>query len=180
MLAQVDRSVLVVVDMQSTFLAAIHEADRVLGRTEFLVRCARLLDIPIFVTEQYPERMGGTHPRLAELLGEAKTVGKMIFSAYPALRQWLPEFRDQLVLTGIETPICVNQTAQEATAAGIDVIVAEDAVGGRSELMHRNGLERMRAIGCEIAHGDSVVYEWMQTAEHPAFREVLKIVKAMG
>lgn len=177
MLADVDRSVLLVVDMQPNFLAGIHEGDSVLARCRFLIRCASRLGVPIFVTEQYPERMGHTEASLAEALGDAKTVGKMIFSAYPALKDWLPAGRNQVVICGIETPICVNQTAHEARAAGLDIFVAEDAVGGRSALMHRDGLERMRAVGCEIAHGDSIVYEWMKSADNPAFREVLKIVK---
>lgn len=177
MLANKDRSVLVVVDMQPNFLAAIHEADKVLARCRYLMRCANLLGVPVFVTEQYPDRMGHTHPSLTEHLTKATTVGKMIFSAYPALSEWLPEGRDQIILCGIETPICVNQTAHEALAAGMSVFVVEDAVSGRSEAMHNNGLERMRRIGCEVAHSDSIVYEWMQSAEHPAFRDVLKIVK---
>lgn len=177
MLASIDRSVLLVIDMQPNFLAAIHEADRVLNRTIFLVRVAKTLGVPIFVTEQYPDRMGHTHEELLPHLESARVSGKMVFSAFPLLEAWRTPEKDQVVICGIETPICVNQTAHDAREAGLSVFVAEDAVGGRSEMMHRNGLERMRSIGCEIAHGDSIVYEWMRTAEHPHFRDILKIVK---
>lgn len=178
MLADIQKAALVVVDMQPNFLAAIPDGEAVLARTLYLVRCATTLEIPVFVTEQYPSRMGGTDPRIAEALPTgADIAGKMIFSAWPALRAWLPADRSQLVIAGIETPICVNQTAHEALAAGLEVFVVEDAVGARSDAMHRNGLERMRAAGAEIAHSDSIVYEWMKSAEHPAFRDILKLVK---
>lgn len=177
MLASLDRSVLLVVDVQPNFLAAIHEADRVVDRTHFLIKVATLLGVPVFATEQYPDRMGHTHEALMPDLNPAHIAGKMVFSAFPLLESWRTPEKDQVVLCGIETPICVNQTAHEAREKGLSVFVAEDAVGGRSELMHRNGLERMQAVGCEIAHSDSIVYEWMKTADHARFRDVLKIVK---
>lgn len=177
MLAELDRSVLAVVDMQPNFLAGIVDSDRVLARTKFMVRCAHLLGVPIFVTEQYPSRMGHTEASLLELLAEATVEGKMVFSAWPAISTWLPRGRDHVVLCGIETPICVNQTAQQITAIDFRAFVVEDAVGARSEAMHANGIERMRRAGCHIAHSESIVYEWMRTADHPAFRDVLKVVK---
>ena len=177
MLAELDRSVLAVVDMQPSFLAGIVDGERVLARTEFMVRCAHVLGIPVFATEQYPDRMGHTETSLLELLGDAVVEGKMVFSAWPALSKWLPRDRDQIVICGIETPICVNQTAQQVTAMDFRAFVVEDAVGARSALMHSNGVERMRRAGCQIAHSESVVYEWMRTADHPHFREVLKLVK---
>lgn len=178
MLTRAADSVLVVIDMQPNFLAAIDGKEEVLKRCIFLARCAAALGIPIFATEQYPSRMGHTEETLREAMPGAQVEGKMIFSAYPALKPWLEsQGRSQVVICGIETPICVNQTAHELKQNNIEVFVAEDAVGGRSALMHRNGLERMRAIGCEIAHGDSIVYEWMQTAGHPQFRDILRIVK---
>ncbi len=182
MLARLEDSLLVVVDLQPAFMAPIVEIDSVLARANYLLRVGQLLGVPRFATEQYPSRMGHTHELLMPGLDRCPIEGKMVFSCLgaPSLRPWIDNSgRRQVVLVGIETPICVNQTAHELLELGYEVIVAEDAVGGRSELMHRNGIERMRAAGATIAHTDSIVYEWMRTAEHPQFRDVLKIVKEL-
>lgn len=178
MLAALDQTGLIVIDLQSNFLAAIDDADHVLRRCEFIIRAANSLGVPVFVTEQYPARMGSTHEDLLPYLSGATIEGKMVFSALgaPSLATWL-EGKTQIVLCGIETMICVNQTAQQLWELGHEVIVAGDAVGGRSLEMHELGLSRLRSASCEIAHTEAIVYEWMETAEHPKFRDVLKLVK---
>ncbi|MEQ1821621.1 MAG: isochorismatase family protein [Fimbriimonadaceae bacterium] len=178
MLACSEQTGLIVIDLQPSFLAAIHDSERVMRRAEFLVRVANLLAIPVFVTEQYPDRMGATHEALLRHLGAATIEGKMVFSALgaPSLASWL-EGKTQIVLCGIETMICVNQTAQQLWELGHEVMIAADAVGGRSIQMHELGLSRLSLAGCEFAHSEAIVYEWMKTAEHPQFREVLKLVK---
>jgi nicotinamidase-related amidase len=178
MLASTEDSGLIVIDLQPSFLAAIPNADSVVRRSEFLIRAATILGVPIFVTEQYPSRMGSTDERLMPFLGGATIEGKMVFSALgaPSISAWV-ERKLQIVLCGIETMICVNQTAQQLWELGHEVIIAADAVGGRSLEMHELGLGRLRSSGCELAHSEAIVYEWMQTAEHPQFREVLKLVK---
>ena len=86
--------------------------------------------------------------------------------------------RSQIVLVGIETHICVNQTAHDLMDEDLDVIVCADAVGARPGGMHEIGLKRMADEGAALAHTESVVYEWLQSADHPAFRDVLALVKA--
>lgn len=179
-LADQSRSVVVAIDLQPAFLQAIHEKERVLARAKFLLECAALLGVPTLATEQNPERMGGTDPGVQPLLG-ADAFPKHVFSCvgceeFDAALAALG--RHQVVLVGIETHICVNQTAHHLLAAGYDVMVAADAMSARTPSMHVIGLERMRAAGAVVAHSESVVYEWMGSAAHPAFRDVLRVVKA--
>jgi nicotinamidase-related amidase len=182
MLAQRDGTVLVVVDIQPNFLKPIEGADRVLQRTQFLLEMAALLQIPVLVTEQYPSRMGGTDERLLPLVVRcaAETFPKMSFSCAGCedfasrLSALDPE---QVVLVGIETHICVTQTAEHLIEQGTAVFVAADAVGARTAEMHAIGLARLGAWGAVLAHSESLAYEWLVTAENEKFRDALAIVK---
>jgi nicotinamidase-related amidase len=181
-LAVLERSVLVVVDLQPTFLGGIHRKERILSRCAFLIRAATALGVPVLATEQYPARMGGTDSGIKELLdaAQAPIYPKMAFSC-AGCEQFSDRMRelgrDQAVIAGIETHICVNQTAHHLLDDPHEVFVPGDAVGARTDEMHKIGLKRMRAAGATIAHSESIVYEWMLSAEHPQFREVLKLVK---
>lgn len=175
-------SVVALIDVQPSFLSGIFEADRVLDRSEFILKVAKLLDVPILATEQYPSRMGGTHEKLVPLLA-GKAVDKMAFSSgrcRPFMDALEATGRRQVILVGIETHICVSQTAHDLLAKGFEVIVGADAVSARSLDRHKIGLKRIRDAGAVTAHTESVAYEWMETAESPAFRKVLEIVKAYG
>ncbi len=172
---------LVVIDVQPTFMAAIHEAERVERRCGFLIQSANLLGVPIIATEQYPTRMGDMATELVELFTpSAYLIPKMSFSCWGSA-----EFRKATeligrktaILVGIETHICVTLTALDLMANGFNVFVCPDAVSARSNEMHKLGMERIRDSGGMPSHSESIVYEWMGTAEHPKFRDVLKIVK---
>lgn len=172
-------SVLIVVDLQPTFLKAIPDEAAIRHRTEFLARIGKLLDVPVWATEQNVGRMGGTDPELANCL-TAPAFPKMAFSCRECagLASALAESgRNQAVLVGIETHICVSQTAHHFLERGLSVAVCADAVGARTEDRHHLGLERMRQAGAAIVHTESIAYEWLQTAEHPRFREALALVK---
>ncbi len=178
-LAVAEQCALAVVDVQPKFMEPIAQRERVLRTCEFLVRAARLLDVPILATEQYPTRMGGTDPRLVELMG-VQPAAKMSFScagceAFDAELDRLG--RSQVVLIGIETHICVSQTAHDLMSQGRTVLVAADAVSSRTLDRHGIGLARLARAGATLAHSESIVYEWMRSADHPRFREVLEVVK---
>jgi nicotinamidase-related amidase len=173
-------SVLAVVDMQPSFLGGSFEAERVLDRVEFLMEVAGLLEVPVLVTEQYSARMGGTHERLSRHFG-TEPMGKMAFSCAGCagfMDALAGLDRRQVVIVGIETHICVSQTAHDLLRGGFDVAVCPDAVSARSLDRHKLGMERIRDAGAVPAHTESIAYEWMGSAEHPKFREVLSAVKA--
>lgn len=172
------RSALLVIDVQPTLTPHIHDGEKTIDRIAFLVKIARLLEIPVIATEQNPSRMGATEKSLADLVGPA--ISKMSFSAMES-----PEFvarlresgRDQIVVTGFETHICVSLTALQLIARDYEVVVCPDAVSSRTVERHKLGMERIRDGGVVPAHTESVAYEWLQTAEHRNFRQALTIVK---
>ncbi len=172
---------LLVVDVQPNFLKPIHERDRVLSRVCFLSEVANALSVPCLASEQVPDRMGGSHANIAALVPDRFAKRRFSCAEEPAFLSWLgAKSPTQVVIVGIETPICVLQTALELRAEGFEVVVAEDAIGARSETMHRNGLERMRGEGVVVAHSESIAYEWMESSAHPQFRTVLELVKRYG
>ena len=165
----------IVVDIQPAMMKAIWEAERVSQQTQFLLKCAQILRVPIFGTVQNPDRFGELEPEIGQFV--SAPVSKMQFSAL------VPEIANQLresstksvVLVGVEAHVCVAQTALDLMAGGIQVVVAADAVSSRTERRYELGIERMKGAG--IAHTEGIVYEWMRSADHPQFREVLSVVK---
>jgi nicotinamidase-related amidase len=174
-----DRSVLVLVDLQPKFMAAIHEADRVLNRSLFLAKVAHLLEIPILGTVQNQARMGGLDdafqalcPHSFDKMTFSCTEDAGFFTALEALE------RSQVVLVGVETHICVSLTAHGLLAAGYKVVVCPDAVSSRTQDRHKLGMERIRDAGVTPAHTESVAYEWFRDASRSDFKPFLEIVKA--
>lgn len=180
MTANIDESVLVVIDPQPSFMGGIWRADEILGRIRFLVQVANILDIPILITEQNPSKMGGCDPDLLAMIGKP-ALAKMEFGAWKneGFADAMSETgRSQAIIVGIETHICVCQTANQMLDDDFEVFVVGDAVSARTEAMHKLAIKRLRDAGAVIAHSESVAYEWMVTADHPKFRDVLQSVKA--
>ncbi|MCX7799669.1 MAG: isochorismatase family protein [Fimbriimonadales bacterium] len=173
-------SVLVVVDMQTNMMPAIDHAERVLARAEYLIRCAKLLGVPVLATEQIPAKLGPSAPVIADQLDGTEIIPKSAFSCarsigfMDALRS---TWRTQVVLAGVEAHICVLQTALDLLGQKFDVTVAIDAVGSRDAERKSAGLERAGAAGCALAHTESIVYEWLGDATHERFRDVLQATK---
>lgn len=178
--ADIHKSVILAVDVQPKFMSGVYEADRVLKRVEFLVQSASILGGTVIATEQNREKMGGSAESILPYLSEPPA-DKMTFSCSGCdlYRRHLGSSTPiQVVLVGIETHICVSQTTHELLDLGHEVIVCADAVSSRTKDRHEIGLERLRSAGAVITHSESVVYEWMKSAEHDKFREVLAVVKA--
>ncbi|MCH7905752.1 MAG: isochorismatase family protein [Armatimonadetes bacterium] len=179
MLAKLENSILVVVDMQPKFLDGIHHRDKIVERVKFIIETARLLEVPVIATEQNPDRMGKTDESIAALI-DKQALGKMTFSCwdFEPFSSALDGFdRHQVVMVGIETHICISQTAHHLLANGFEPVVCTDAVSARAKDRHRIGVKRLRDAGVTIAHTESIAYEWMGSADHHKFRDVLKLVK---
>ena len=173
-------SALLIIDIQPVLTKTIYEADRVLSRVAFITKMANLLSVPVLATEQNPSRMGSTHELIASELGDRKPFSKMAFSAAcsPELLSALSAYgRKQVILVGMETHICVSQTAHDLQDLGYQVIVCPDAVSSRTLDRHKLGMERIRDAGIVPAHTESIAYEWLGSSEHPAFKAALAIVK---
>lgn len=174
----VEDTALLVIDIQPSFMAAIHEAERVERRSEFIIRLARLLDVPVLASEQNVARMGGTMDPLAAHLPDR--FDKMAFSCAgcEALMERLFALgRRCIALVGIETHICVTQTALDLMERGFTVAACPDAVSARTLERHKLGMERIRDAGAAPVHTEALAYEWLISAEHPRFREALALVK---
>ncbi|MBC8101565.1 MAG: hydrolase [Cytophagales bacterium] len=172
---------LVVVDLQEPFLSAIYGRDTLLANVVLLCRAARILGVPILVTEQYAGRMGSVIAEIAEAVGPSVApVDKLCFSCAqsPAFRRALEATgRNQVVVCGVETHICVSQTAHDLRHAGHAVHVVADASSSRTLERHKLGMERIRDAGIKPAAAEAVVYEWLREAGTPEFKEILSLVK---
>ena len=183
MLCHVNETILVLVDTQTRLSAAMPDAARarVLNNSGVLLQAAALLNIPVLVTEQYPKGLGHTEPAVARHLpAQAQHFEKTCFSCcgVPGFMDMLHEFsRRHIVLVGMETHVCVLQTALELNDAGNHVFVVEDAVCSRAEAHHHNALARLRQAGVIVSNTESVLFEWLRDASHAHFKQVSALMR---
>lgn len=176
-----DDTILLCVDMQPKFIAAVKHGFRIRRRCEFAVSAAVGLGIPVAFTEQVPLKLGNTAPELLHLAPQASVWGKNTFSALAdeGIRGTLLRQRniEHVLLCGIETPICVYQTAIAAIAEGLQVTIFADAVGARREDDARVCLDALARAGAHVLPTESVFYSLLREVSHPWFREYTKLVK---
>jgi nicotinamidase-related amidase len=171
-----DRTVLVVIDVQEGFRKAIPDFDRVTKAIATLIEGAEAIGIPVLITEQYPKGLGETVREVAEHLPDgARPLEKVVFSAAEAEGFDL-EGRDQALVGGIETHVCVNQTALDLLADGIDVQIAEDAVGSRTDENKRIGLQKMQRAGAGITSVETALFELLGRAGTDEFKRVQRLI----
>ena len=173
-------SCLVVVDMQEPFLRTMFDRATVVESSRKLIGAAKILGLPILVTLQNAERMGDTVPEVKELLPPGEAIDKMSFSCCgdEAFNRRLTQLgRRTVILCGVETHICINQTAHDLLALGYMVHVPGDAVCSRRQDDWRAGLEKMRQSGVIITSTEAVIFELLGCAGTDEFREILKAVK---
>jgi nicotinamidase-related amidase len=173
---QPDRTALVVVDVQEGFRKAIPDFERVANATATLIEGAEAIGIPIIVTEQYPKGLGETAPEVADHLPDgAEPLEKVAFSAADAEGFDLGG-RDQVLVCGIETHVCVNQTVLDLLDADTEVQVAEDAVGSRTEENKRIGLHKMERAGATLTSVETALFELLGRAGTDEFKTVQKLI----
>jgi len=179
---EAEQCALLVVDMQERLLPPIWEKGRLVRNAQLLIRLAGILKIPALVTTQYAKGLGNTVPAIASLLPDSPPIDKLMFSCFGSdvfcsLLKRLPGQRTTVLLCGMETHICVMQTALGALREGYLVHVACDAVSSRTELNWRIGLDRMRAAGAVLSSTEMMIYELLRSSGAPAFRELLPYLK---
>jgi nicotinamidase-related amidase len=177
-----DQCALVVVDIQERLLPPIFQKEQLVRNSKLLIRAAGVLKIPAIVSTQYAKGLGKTLPEIASLLPETEAIDKDRFSCFGSeifctLLKRLPGTRNTLLLCGMESHICVAQTALAALREGYLVHVASDAVSSRTEWNWKIGLERMRAAGAVISSAEMMIYELMRSSSSPAFKEMLPYLK---
>jgi len=175
-----DAAVLLVVDFQDKLLAKIPEAHNLCKQASVLIRFARTLSLPVLWTEQYPAGLGPTAAVLSTELEGLRPVAKMAFGCFgePAFVEAIEAVgRRQLLITGIETHVCVMQTVLAALERNYEAYVVRDAVGARRPSDHEAGLARMQAAGAQLVSAEMAVFEVLRVAGTPEFRRVLPLVK---
>lgn len=175
-----ENTALVVIDIQGKLAQLMHQKEAVYQNVNRLIEGAKVLDIPIIWTEQYPEGLGGTIPEVAETLKGFKPIPKMTFSCCQNdefLNALKASGRQQILITGIETHICVYQTTIELLEAGYEVEVVADAVSSRTPENKAIGLDKMKTAGAGITGTETALYELLKVAGGPEFKQILKIVK---
>ena len=171
-----ERAALVVVDVQEGFRKALPEFEQVARATATMVRGAGALEVPVLITEQYPKGLGETAPEIAEALpDDARPLEKTVFSAAEAEGFDLGG-RDQAIVCGIETHVCVNQTVLDLLASGAEVQVVEDAVGSRFPDNKRIGLHKMERAGAVLTSVETSLFELLGRAGTDEFKAVQKLI----
>jgi nicotinamidase-related amidase len=181
-IADCENSVLMVIDIQERLASAMPQGvrDRVVEQVEVLLTAADCLSVPVVVTEQYPKGLGPLEaPLQAKLPAGSPVIEKTCFSSarVDEVSNYLRKTgRQQIFLTGMESHICVLQTALDLLKQGYEVFIIEDAVSSRAKGNQFNALQRMRLAGAVISNVESVLFEWLGDAAHPAFKKLAKLI----
>lgn len=173
MLIDVNNSVLAVIDIQEKLVPGVHQSDVLINNTQWLIKLANVMGVPVVATEQYPQGVGHTVEALRELIEPDNVVGKTVFSCVdaPECKDLLPTAPEkQLILCGMETHVCIMQTALQLHAMGRKVFVVADAVSSRNHLDSELAIERMRQAGIAIVSKEMVGFEWVRGSGHPEFK----------
>ena len=177
MLLTAESAALLLIDLQERLTPVIHDGEVVVARAVRLAEAARLLDVPIRATEQYPAGLGPTVPPLAAY--PQAVLAKTGFSAVqdPGFSGLLPPGTSEIVVAGCEAHVCVLQTVLGMLPGGRRVLLVADAVGSRDPADRAAAIDRARQHGAEIVTSEMVLFEWLRDARHPRFRDVQGLLK---
>ncbi len=183
------QSQLVVVDIQTKLVPVMPAAamQAVIKNAQILLQAAQTLAIPAIASEQYPQGLGNTEPALTAFLPANKIISKTTFSCCgeEKFNQQLQHDKPHIVLMGMEAHICLLQTALDLTDLTVlkgqisakQVFIVEDAMISRDSANKANAIARMRDAGCVITNTESVLFEWLGDAQHPAFKTLSKLIR---
>lgn len=171
---------LVVVDVQGKLAELMYDRQNLFRNIAILIKAAKILDIPILWSQQCPQALGPTVPRIARLLAGNGPINKSSFSCcgeerFNSVLKSLS--RQQVLLCGIEAHICIYQTALDLLKAGYNVNVIVDAVSSRTPENKQTAISRMQIEGVSIANTEMVLFELLRTAKHPQFKQIAKLIK---
>lgn len=171
---------LLIIDIQEKINAVMKYREVVIDNTTKLIQGCNILNVPIFITEQYRKGLGPTEAPILEILNQPDIVEKMTFSccaASPLMEQLRQKEIKQLVVCGIETHVCVQQTALDLLAEDFQVYLVRDAVSSRKKIDHKTAITRMQQAGAIITTTESVLFELLVQAGTKEFKQISQIVK---
>ena len=174
------QTALLVIDVQEKINAVMLDREFLLNNIVKLIRGCGVLGVPVFFTEQYPKGLGPTEQPVLEALGDRKPLQKMTFSCCGAT-EFLPLLKKksikQVMLTGIEAHVCVQQTALDLLAHGFQVHVIRDAVSSRRTTDAEAALARLQSAGAIVNTSEAALFELLERAGTPQFKEISRLVK---
>ena len=174
-------SLVLIIDVQEKLLNAVFNKEQVEKKSAIVAEAAKILGIPVVITEQYPKGLGNTIPAVKNALAEDTEIfEKTAFSALnneEILEAIKKHNKKQILIFGIETHICVSQTTAALRELGYEVSVIKDACGSRAETEYLAGLERMKDNGAYIITTEIALFEWLKGAKHPNFKAVQALIK---
>jgi nicotinamidase-related amidase len=174
----IEDCILVIIDIQEKLVNAAFSGDKAANCTTKLAQTANILNIPTIITEQYPKGLGATIKGIKTT--EAKLIEKNSFSALlePKFAKELKKYdKKQIILCGIETHICVLQTAADLIKKGYEVYVVNDACSSRNEHEYTTGIELIKQYGGKITCTEIVLFELLKTSKHPYFKPIQMLIK---
>ncbi|NIR50283.1 hydrolase [candidate division KSB1 bacterium] len=175
-----NQTALLIVDVQTKINAVMLDGETVVESTVKLIKAANTLNLPIFMTEQYPKGLGPSDPKILEALQGMQPIQKMSFSCCGS-EQLMSRLKEQnikqIIVTGIEAHVCVQQTALDLLAQDFQVHVPQEATSSRKQLDYQTALERMSRAGVVLTTLESVLFELLEEAGTPEFKEVTRLIK---
>lgn len=182
MKVNVEKSVVLVVDIQERLYPAMGNKEEVLGNSIVLLKGAAVHGIPVITTEQYPKGLGATLTEIKEAAPSMEIFEKTQFSCLEGsitekLNELKSHGKDTIIVCGMETHVCVLQTIRDLKEKGFNVVVAADCVASRKDIDKQMGLERAKYEGAVMGTYESVLFEWTVTAKNEHFKEISKLVK---
>lgn len=175
-----ENSLVLIIDIQDRLVAALNK-DVIVENSVKVASAAKALNIPVILTEQYPKGLGHTAQRLTDVLPEgSEVVEKTYFNALleDGMLEKIKSYgKKQIVIFGIETHICVHQTASALVEEGFDVYVIKDACASRNKYEFKQGIEAMVANGVKVSCVEIALFEWLKGAKNPKFKEVQALIK---
>jgi len=184
-----NNAALVIIDIQQKLAGAIPSEvlHALLRKVVNLIECARLMELPVIVTEQYPEGLGRTLPMIAEAVyrcsSDIQFVAKKRFSCVgvPLFDDWMKSHgRQQIIIAGIETHVCVFGSARDLAAGDLAVHVPMDGVTSRSESNHLNGLNLIEKAGGVVTNSETIIFDLLKVAEGETFKAMSRLIKQTG
>ena len=175
-----ENSLVLIIDIQERLVAAL-DKDVIVANAVKIASAANTLEIPVLLTEQYPKGLGHTVPQLQEVLPEGSdVVEKTYFNALleDGMLDKIKSYgKKQIVIFGIETHICVLQTAHDLMKAGFEVYVLKDACASRNKAEYKTGLELLKQYGAKVTCLEITLFEWLKSSKNPKFKEVQALIK---
>lgn len=174
-----EETVLLEIDIQERLVPVMKYRNQVVKNTQILLTAAKEMNFPVLATEQYPKGLGRTVPELLDLIGEENIFAKNSFTAFTQeVKEALEKLgRKKVLVTGMETHVCVFQTVRDLLAHGYEVFLVKDAVASRTKANYLNGLELMKSLGAVITNTETAVFDLLKISGTPEFKVMSKLIK---